>query len=403
MIYIPENNLMIPENNLMAMCGVTMQPIQGWSDGETLLAAVRATHPRAKGFTLVELLAVIAIVGLMVSLLLPAVQAARESARRMRCANHLKQIGLALHQHHDVSGRFPTSQTGSGAALPNGGCRAGFFSWRARILPYIDQQALYNAIDFTANMSDHCGTGAPISSYHTNAQAAATPVETFLCPSDVETVGRSSTMGSARPAPANYTANAGWPSLATGYAGERSTPGRHNGLVGLENPGRRIVWHPTRGIRICDVTDGLSNTAAAAEHLIQFGSRQSEILDAPETMKSYHITGHPRTLAQMAERCDARNTHADVGMSAYLGRAWISGWSRTGSTYMHVKTPNTNNCHFGLDDDSGDVLVTPSSHHPGGVNLLLGDGRVTFVADEVDAKVWWAAGSRDGGEVTEAF
>ena len=358
---------------------------------------------RTAAFTLVELLVVIAIIGLLVALLLPAVQAARESARRIECTNHLKQIGLGLHNHHDTSGRFPSSQTGSGEQLASGGCRPGFYSWRARILPYIEQQALHDAIDFSVNMSGNCTSGGPINAGHRNAPAAAAVVESFLCPSDGRTGNNAAVMGTANPASSNYTANAGWPSLATGYSGERPTPGRHNGLIGLENPGRPIAWHPPGGVRMHDVTDGLSHTAAVAEHLIQSGNRQSEILDSPETMKSYHITGNPRTLAQMVQRCSAASTHADIAMSAYLGRAWISGWSRTGATYMHVKTPNTNNCHFGLDDDSGDVLITPSSHHPGGVQLLMGDGHVVFVSDNVDAHVWWAAGSRDGDETVGSF
>ena len=175
-------------------------------------------------------------------------------------------------------------------------------------------------------------------------------------------------------------------------------PVLYNGFISIENPGEQVDWHPQGRIRIRHITDGTSHTAAVAERLIQSENSQQGILASPETVKSYHITGAARTLSSMASRCDASRTHPDVAMSAYLGRAWISGWSRTGPTYMHLKTPNTNNCHFVLSGDNGDLAFTPSSHHSGGVHVLMADGHVEFVGDVVEPRVWWGMGSRNGQE-----
>ena len=118
-------------------------------------------------------------------------------------------------------------------------------------------------------------------------------------------------------------------------------------------------------------------------------------------MKSYHVTEHPRTLAQINERCNVQYTHADLPYSTYLGRAWISGWAPTAPTYMHLKPPNSNHCHFGCSITTGDFIVTPSSNHTGGVNLAFADAHVEFIADDIDPEVWWSMGSRNGRDSTK--
>ncbi len=178
------------------------------------------------GFTLVELLVVIAIIAILVMLLLPAVNAAHEAARNSQCKNNIRQLALALVNHESTYGYFPISQVSSGTDRAGGGCQAGFFSWHARILPFIEEDTLFKRIDFDTDMADECSDGQSglISSTHPNAAVAAVVVPTFLCPSDGHTGHSAEIMGTANPASDNYAANAGWPSLATGYGGEREAP-----------------------------------------------------------------------------------------------------------------------------------------------------------------------------------
>lgn len=348
-------------------------------------------------FTLVELLVVIAIIGVLVALLLPAVQAAREAARRTQCVNNLKQLGLALQMHHGSVGHFPVNQTASGPSS-GGNCSPGYYSWLARLLPYFEQNALHDSIDFNTNMSDACSSGVPINASHTNAIAAATQISGFLCPSDGVSQDNAAVMGEANPAGDSYAANAGWPSAATGYNGERASPGPYNGVISLKNPGKTIAWHQRGNVSIKHITDGTSHTAAVAERLFQRANDLQGVRSARESLKSYHVTANSRTLSAMRGRCDAGSTHADPVASTFVGRAWISGWAPTAPTYMHLNTPNTHHCHFEKLSNNGDFAVTPSSNHPGGVNLVLADGHVKFISDNIEPPLWWALGSRDGEE-----
>lgn len=363
---------------------------------------IKTSNGRARnnGFTLVELLVVIAIIAMLVALLLPAVQAARDAARKTQCVNNIRQLALAFQNYHDAKGYFPESQIGSGAPDGHGGCGGGMYSWHARVLPYIEEKPLYDSIDFMQNMADSCtgGEDGTISQLHPNALAAATEVPVFLCPSDGVTGSNAVVMGSANPASDNYAANAGWPTTTTGIDGQSIPPMRYNGLVTLQSPAAND--QPTLAqspVRIKSVSDGLSKTAAIAERLIQTAVERSAIHDGDERLKSFHITTGGRTLPKMVERCSSTHTHADAQHSAYLGRAWISGWSPTGATYRHLKPPNTTNCHFGHSFTSGEFIVTPSSDHVGGVNVAMGDGHVRFVADDVEPTVWWRMGNRQDG------
>lgn len=357
----------------------------------------------ARAFTLVELLVVIAIIAILILLLLPAVNAAREAARNTQCKNNIRQLALSLVSYESAHGHFPVSQSASGKDRPGGGCEPGFYSWHARILPFIEENVLYEKIDFNVDMADECSDGESglISDTHRNAAVAATVVPTFLCPSDGATGHNTEITGTANPASSNYAGNAGWPSLATGYAGERKTPAKYNGLITLVNPRTPNAWQPKSPVRAKDCLDGLSKTAAVAELLIQRGVTRDQILSSADSMKSYHLTESPRTLAGMCERCNVQFTHSDLANSTYLGRAWISGWAPTAPTYMHLKPPNTHHCHFGHSFTTGDFMVTPSSHHTGGVNVAFADGHVEFIADDIEPQIWWALGSRNGRDSSE--
>jgi prepilin-type N-terminal cleavage/methylation domain-containing protein/prepilin-type processing-associated H-X9-DG protein len=358
---------------------------------------------RRRGFTLIELLVVISIIGILVAILLPAVSSARATARRMQCSGNLRQIGIAMTVYHDTLGGYPLTMTSGGAPSATGEYMTGHYSWLAQLLPFIDQQPLHARINFNLNMADTSGDpfDAQISAEHPNATAATTRVSVFLCPADGAN-DLNLALGSADPAPDNYAANAGWPSMATGYEGERTYPGPYNGFISISNmdPTHHVAWHPDRAIRAKDIRDGLSNTAAVSERLIAQGNSREEIeyfLDSEPRLQSFHLNSSPKTLPRIVQAATV-NPHAHVQYGAYQGRSWISGWTLTGPTYMHVFTPNTLNMHINATALSeGDNLVTPSSHHPDGVNVLMGDGHVQFISDSIDQEVWWALGSRNDG------
>lgn len=372
---------------------------------------LQARSRRKFGFTLVELLVVIAVIGVLVGLLLPAVQAARESARRMQCANNMKQIGLALHNYQSVFKTLPPHATS--AASTGAQCQSGFFSWKAMILPQIEQSALFESIDFNVGMADSCDAAVMashseirISSNHRNAEAAATPVAAFLCPSDSFMVNDS--IGNAPPAPGSYAANVGWP-VGSFIPGSAAPIARHNGFIALRNPRVTVSWHvPSVDFR--DVTDGLSNTVAVSERLInslvsirgRFGEFYPPGPPSQEHVMSFcgGSAGRERSLAAWINFCDGVSL-PDPIFSKPHGRAWISGWTLAANTYMHVYSPNNRNCHLYGGEHTGENIVSPSSRHPGGINSLMGDGSVKFFTVSINQEIWWALGSRNGGEVIE--
>jgi prepilin-type N-terminal cleavage/methylation domain-containing protein len=342
-------------------------------------------------FTLVELLVVIAIIGILIGMLLPAVQSVRESARRTSCANKIRQIATSILNYESATGFFPVNQVGP---APHDG-KPGFLSWRVPILPYVEQQAVYDRIDRAVNNGNDFGY--LIQENHPNAEAAHTRIELFLCPSETPSFENAIAMGTANPAPDNYAGNAGWPSYATGYEGERPFPGVFNGVIGLEHPSAQIPWHLDK-IGMNDVRDGTSNTVMICERLIQAGNSPDSIRDYDSRLLSFHVPEIAKTLAELAETLDPSQTHSHVFESGHIGRAWISGFPLTGATYMHLKTPNTVTGHFNTSQHEGDFMPVPSSRHAGGVTAGNVDGSTHFVANEIDQVVWWAVGSRDDGK-----
>lgn len=373
------------------------------------VAAAGSPHPRRqRGFTLVELLVVIAILATMVGLLLPAVQSARETARRVQCTSHLKQIGLAIHNYHEAKKRMPLSTTG---AKPAGGtCGAGFYSWLAAILPFMEESALHDSINFNVGMMDQCALASDeeyqsltIAADHPNARAATTVVAAFLCPSD--SYRPSNAFGGLDPAPGNYAGNAGWVRRARGLAGEIPSPGLrvHNGALPVFNPHAPDAWQIEK-ICMKDFTDGLSHTAFVAERRINSsalverdGGTSLEPGTPVSVISSCGSTGSSRSLTNWVPYCDGSG-HGDPKFSRPHGRAWISGWTLAANMYMHVMPLNHRNCHIYGGEDDGTNIVTPSSQHRDGVNVVFGDGRVEFVADSIAMPVWWSLGSRNGGE-----
>ncbi len=306
-------------------------------------------NPR-RGFTLIELLVVIAIIGILIALLLPAVQAAREAARRAECMNNLKQIGLALHTYHDVHGAFPPGQ------LPGTNVSA-----ISRILPYLEQNVLFNALNSDIGIDDPA-----------NNTVRTTQLTVFLCPSDVDNPMP------ARGAATNYHANKGteviWQAPTGPNVGFREQTG---------------VFFFGRAIPIAAVRDGLSNTAFVAERVLADGS--NAIVSPLEDV--FFSPAAPTTPDEAHEQClavDINNLANQFPL--FMGAPWLHGQH----TYQHISPPNGRSCGFFT------VLratMVPSSRHPGGINLLLGDGSVKFVKETVALSTWRSLGSRAGGEV----
>ncbi|MCA9157487.1 MAG: DUF1559 domain-containing protein [Pirellulaceae bacterium] len=361
-----------------------------------------------RGFTLVELLVVIAIISVLVGLLLPAVQAAREAARRMQCANNLKQIALAVLNYESTHSVFPLTTTGPSHASPPLG--SGFASWMARILPQIEHVPLYNSIDFNQSMVDdktfsgsYDYTNLTISASHPNARAAATVVSTFLCPSD--SALQTATLGTAQPAPGSYAGNLGWVRGATGIEGSAAPLKVANGAMPIINPAQADAWQLPK-IKLRDFTDGTSSTALVSERLINnavgtsgpFGTTMQGSSKPATTSFCAGAGSSNRRLGDWVTYCNGVSV-ADPTYSLPHGRSWISGWTLASNLYMHVMPINTRNCHLYGGEDDGSNIVTASSNHVGGAQLCFVDGHVQFVSENIDNRVWWSIGSRNGGEV----
>lgn len=356
------------------------------------MTQIKSDHRKA--FTLVELLVVIAIIGILIGMLLPAVQSVREAARRTSCSNNMRQIALAVLNRESATSDFPVNQVGPGVSDGNGGFESGYFSWLVPTLPYMEKNNVHDLIQLDVNNGDDFDY--MMSSTHVNAEAANTLIDNFLCPSDFAQHSTVLAMGSANTAPDNYVANAGWPSHTTGFAGERKAPGRFNGIVALVHPSDDVSWHED-AVTISDIFDGTSNTSLVSERLVQNGNSPDEIRIADKRLQSYHITGSPRTLAELSDAIDPSQTHSHVFESGHIGRAWISGFALTAPTFMHVNNPNSLIGHFNTSQTEGDFVVSPSSRHTGGVNMVMADGSTQFIVDSINQQTWWSLGSRNDG------
>ena len=356
------------------------------------------------GFTLVELLVVIAIIGILIGMLLPAVQQVREAARRIECANNMRQIGLGLLNYESAHLEFPVNQIDQS----DPGEMGGNYSWLVPMLPFVEQGNLHSMFDFSVNNGDEANTGTitdskMISAGHPNAAAASTEVPIFLCPSD-SPGDNTDWLGSANPASSSYAGNIGWPSRASGFTGERQlvgSRGMFNGIIPLENPKNPVAWHGDSTSALKDILDGTSNTAMVSERLIQTNNVPSDLRNGDARITSQHVI--PREPVQSLEAIawTILNGNADTHAieSAYVGRSWSLGNPLAGGAYVHILPPNSRLGHFSESENEGDFLVTPSSNHSGGINLVRVDGSVSFISDNIAQEAWWALGARDDGRV----
>lgn len=354
-------------------------------------------------FTLIELLVVIAIIAILIALLLPAVQQAREAARRTQCKNNLKQLGLAIHNYHDVHNVLPMAAGRNSTDNGTGGRRQSGF---VGMLPYLDQTPLYEMIM-------NGGTGASVdgaTDYYANSfvpwdnnhKAVRVKLPMLQCPSDGADKNDPVKGGT------NYMFSRG-DTCWDHNAAWNGNSGRNRGMfVGGGN------GSGTRGFR--DVTDGLSNTIALAERI---------------KAKVNGSTVRDGTISKEADQADYRVnpsvclTNIDPTTNRYIGAIgkwagcrWMDGTSNfTGVTT--IVGPNKPSCTDRRDSDQHDGVMDPTSLHTGGAHVLLGDGAVRFISDNIDAGdttapapigsipspygVWGALGSIKGGDTVGQF
>jgi prepilin-type N-terminal cleavage/methylation domain-containing protein/prepilin-type processing-associated H-X9-DG protein len=346
-------------------------------------------------FTLIELLVVIAIIAVLIALLLPAVQAAREAARRTQCVNNLKQFGLALANYETAVGVLPFGQGGDYmSVIPTAPLHARW-SAHSQLLGFMEQTPLMNAINFNLppETPDVGALGMAMSmnmlaAYQDpnreNATVSRIALNMFVCPSD------SASPPGDWPGVNNYVANTGgWLSDSC----EQYPSTLVNGLP-------RGPLYNRSGVRYSGVSDGLSNTAFFSEK-----KRGGGTYDAARDL---FWTKETTSIDQMYQSCTALNASSGMAMdiASRTGGAWAVG-GLTFTVYNHVGPPNASSCSgmMGMMMGGKTAMVDlsyqspPSSNHPGGVNVLFGDGSVHFVKQTVSMLTWRALSTRDGGEV----
>jgi prepilin-type N-terminal cleavage/methylation domain-containing protein len=376
---------------------------------------LRFDRRRQRGFTLVELLVVIAIIGILVALLLPAVQAAREAARRTQCINNLKQIVLAMHTYHDTYLAFPISLGWSDAPNSGGGPWENYairtYSDKVALMPYVEKSPEYNLIDHGQGIYDPWWGGNP--------QSFSGRIPVFNCPSNPNVLN--SGRGNF-----TYAINHGTAHIPphTGTNTRKATEGQHNGVAAYRfcggNQARdwdadlNWTYNPPNplsdpAVRMASITDGTSNTAAYSEFVIQnpiFNIPVPVINGVPDPTKRkiwraqvYSWADGSTGTAHARLLCLAQPGLSDpVGRSDMRGRSFSWSWMGVGSAYNHTMMPNEKSCQSYEGDWQGSNMMTATSEHPGGVIVGLADGSTRYVADTVAFDIWWALGTRNGNE-----
>jgi len=395
------------------------------SEGGTMRVSNRIRAGRPEGFTLIELLVVIAIIGVLIALLLPAVQAAREAARRAQCTNNLHQLGLALANYEAAHGAYPLAYGQRAAWDPtNKSGTAGDSGWgnwspHALLLGFFEQGPIYNALNFSISAASNCDNGI-------NASAGVTRINSFLCPSSTLPVGGYGDYGPdglnmtwiRDQVPGNnYFASVG-PTVCPW------TSAKPPGIFATETPGQDSV----RAIR--DIQDGTSNTIAFGEWRTgDFNTNKLSMQDAINLLISSvggvgswngstsqmpagaSLPGN-RPFMDFVQACaGAANdsiTHGGSGWrynKSNVGRSWTMGmFGYTLGTTLLPPNPPYPNCN--LEPWGGDMdapgMYNLSSYHPGGANIAMADGSVKFLKSTTNMRTLWSLGTRAGGETISA-
>jgi len=360
--------------------------------------------PTRRGFTLIELLVVISIIAVLIALLLPAVQSAREAARRAQCSNNLKQLGLAVHNYHSSANVIPAQCMFPGGqytmSLASGGWTA---PWSIAILPQLEQNSLFSAYNFFAPAVVLTAPVGGLSGYE-NTTATYTQIATFLCPSE-NIVNRP-----AKTATTNYVGNYGGPGQLQGYSGTIVPVGDPNVIVNHGTPLGRVGPVTFESIR-----DGSSNTALFSERL--FGLAGNPVvypgqgISAKRGIFSASSTGTGFAGAtSFVANCKSLPSSTASSASELLGNSMFAAgpWYLGMVSYNHVGGPNSYYCRNSSDTISDTAYVGPTgsapatSNHPGGVQVTMADGSVRFVRDSIASNIWWAIGTRLGKEIVSS-
>ena len=309
-----------------------------------------------------ELLVVIAIIGILIALLLPAVQAAREAARRAQCTNNLKQIGLALHNYHDAHKKFPPLSVRFSPA-PAGvyGWETQELSWMTRTLPYIEQQQIYTQIDFADVKT---WTKAPGTTLR-NIDLAA-----FRCPSDVGARGKNQPSDWA---PTNYVASTGADDCMDLCSTSTFT---------TDGQKTRGLFRMNHFPSFANITDGSSNTMAVSECMI----------GEPWVCRD-SCPDKPACVAGTDGVTLAKNDEANRGYSWYYGYSY---YSLSFSTLLPPNDRLTKNHECTAGSTRG--VGAARSRHPGGVNVCMADGSTRFVSETINITIWRGASTVQNGE-----
>jgi prepilin-type N-terminal cleavage/methylation domain-containing protein/prepilin-type processing-associated H-X9-DG protein len=313
-----------------------------------------------RGFTLLELLVVIWIIGLLAAMLLPAVQRGRESAARLQCQNNLKQLGLALQNHHSTHGAFPPgcqNLSGSAHAYPR-------TTWVIHLLPYFEQQVVFDLTDLSAS----AGIGDAVWTNPVNNSATKQVLNVMLCPSDTGSTIHSHPYVFADFSRGNYAGFFG--NLTFGAAINRSA-GHRNAPFRMSRS-----WLNGSGVKLSHITDGSSNTMMVGEVLRGIAGNNREY-------RGVFWYDHVGT-SQVFTTNGPNSTIPDV-----LFPHWVR---------PELNLPEQNLPCVAGDSSGANNTASSRSRHPGGVNVLHADGSVHFVRNSVDLAVWQALGSIDHGE-----
>jgi prepilin-type N-terminal cleavage/methylation domain-containing protein len=330
-----------------------------------------------RGFTLIEVLVVVSVIGLLIAMLLPAVQSAREAARRTRCVDNLKQIGMALHNYQSAHGSFPLNWRAPRVDPERGHpwyIAGRPYSALTRLLPYIEEQPVYASINFSVEtFPSDLPSAFP---FPQNQTAYSTRIATYLCPSDP---GPNPTAHGC-----NYRGNYGLGPMP-GTNGISFDSG--NGFYSF--PG---VLGPSA------FPDGLSQTVAYSERLRGTGDHGG-LAPARDFGNILVMDACGSRSADYALDCCRLAATRTFPVSRQAGFTWFYG--DFGCTaYNHAQEPN-GRIPDAVQTDAWIGIVTARSAHPGGVDSLMGDGSVRFAKDSITRKIWRALGTRNGDEVVE--